>query len=165
MPAEPPAGFTHLGSSHMPHMVDVGGKAVTHREARASATIQLPRELLEMLLEDGANHKGPILETCVIAAIAAVKKTADMIPLCHPLPLTGVEVLPDIDREHARLVFSVSVQTDGKTGVEMEALHGASVAALTFYDMVKSRFKALEIGPIRLEEKQGGSTGTFKRKP
>lgn len=154
--------FTHLTEDKLPHMVSVGEKGVTLRVATAAASIQLPESLLEMLKE-GSNHKGPILHTCVLAGIQAVKKTSDAIPLCHPLPIDNIKIDPTIDELEKVLTFFVTVKTEGKTGVEMEALHGASIASLTFYDMVKSQYKDLSIKKIQLLEKSGGKSGYFKR--
>lgn len=155
---------THLDSNQLPHMVDVGEKQVTQRIATAIAKIACPEELIEQLESDGNNHKGPILHTCVLAAISAIKKTSDIIPLCHPLPLSGIDVEPELNKESLELHFKVSVKTDGKTGVEMEALHGASVAALCFYDMVKGQYRSLTISSIQLLEKSGGKSGHYVRK-
>jgi cyclic pyranopterin monophosphate synthase len=154
--------FTHISENNIPHMVEVGDKAVTKREGVASVTITLPASLLKELKASDSNHKGPILHTCVLAGIQAVKKTSELIPLCHPLPVTGVKVSPEIDEELSQLKFIVTVRTDGKTGVEMEALHGASIAALTFYDMVKSSYKDLQITDLMLLEKSGGKSGHYK---
>jgi len=154
--------FTHLQDDLTPQMVSVGDKQVTQREATAISEILLPTDLIVTLEDTGANHKGSILHTCVIAGIQAVKKTSEIIPLCHPLPVTGVDIQYNIDTESNKLSFQVTVKTDGKTGVEMEALHGASVCALTFYDMVKSTYKSLKISNVSLLEKKGGKSGHFK---
>lgn len=142
-------------------MVDVGEKGVTSRLAVAHASLNIPETLYDELQEYGNNHKGPILQTCVLAAISAVKKTSDIIPLCHPLPLLGIEVEPKFHALSKKLEFVVQVKTEGKTGVEMEAMHGASVAALTFYDMVKSKYRNVSIESIELLEKSGGSSGHY----
>ncbi len=156
--------FSHISDDGIPHMVGVGGKDITKRVAVAKASIVLPTSLIDELKASGSNHKGPILHTCVLAGIQAVKKTSELIPLCHPLPVTGVEVKPEIDIKSSELNFVVTVKTDGKTGVEMEALHGASVAALTFYDMVKSSYKDLQITAIMLLEKHGGKSGHYNNR-
>ncbi len=144
-------------------MVDVGEKPVTQRTARARARIRVPADLLRLLRRTGENRKGPILHTCVLAAIAAAKRTADIIPLCHPLPLDALEVQPELKTRPPEVIFHVTARTSGKTGVEMEALTGAAAAALTFYDMVKSGWRALSLGPIELVEKSGGRSGHFCR--
>jgi cyclic pyranopterin monophosphate synthase len=156
--------FTHLNDDATPHMVDVGEKEATKREAVAQSSIKLPDSLMKELLDSSSNHKGPILQTCVLAGIQAVKKTSDIIPLCHFLPLSGIEIEPEIVESQNMLMFKVKVKTDGKTGVEMEALHGASACALTFYDMVKSSYRDLEIEKINLLEKKGGKSGHYQAK-
>ena len=138
-------------------MVDVGAKAVTHRTAHAVAVISLPPELA-VLLHDGEikTKKGPIFHAAVLAGIMGAKKTSELIPLCHPLPLDDcqIEIVPDRDR--AEIEIHCRVQTHAKTGVEMEALTGATVAALTLYDMAKAVSPAIVIKLVRLLEKTGG---------
>ena len=149
--------FSHLDAKNRPAMVDVGAKAVTHRTAHAVAVISLPPELA-VLLHDGEikTKKGPIFHAAVLAGVMGAKKTSDLIPLCHPLPLDDcqIEIVPDRDR--AEIEIHCRVQTHAKTGVEMEALTGATVAALTLYDMAKAVSPAIVIKLVRLLEKTGG---------
>jgi cyclic pyranopterin phosphate synthase len=149
--------FSHLDAQNRPTMVNVGDKAVTKRTAHAVALVTLP-EALAALLRDGeiATKKGPIFQTAVLAGVMGAKKTGELIPLCHPLPLDDcqIEIVPDAPR--GEIAIHCRVQTHAKTGVEMEALTGASVAALTFYDMAKAVTHGLVIKDIRLLEKTGG---------
>lgn len=149
--------FSHLNAQNHPAMVDVGGKAVTRRTAHALAVVSLPGELAA-LLRDGeiATKKGPIFQTAVLAGIMGAKRTGDLIPLCHPLPLDDckVEIEPDAARGEIRIHCRVS--THARTGVEMEALTGVTTAALTFYDMGKAVTHGIVIREIRLVEKTGG---------
>ncbi len=137
-------------------MVDVGAKAATHRVAKAQAVIQLPREVLAVL-KGGELHapKGPVFQTAILAGTMAVKRTADLIPLCHPLPIEGCKIDIQLDRR-GRAVVTCEVSVHHKTGVEMEALTGASVAALTIYDMCKALSHRMTIGGIKLLSKTGG---------
>ena len=139
-------------------MVDVSGKAPTKRTARAHAFVRILPEVLAKLPE---NPKGNPLEIARVAGISAAKKTAELIPLCHPLMLSHVDVQVNIEGNGARIVSSVT--TTGPTGVEMEALTAAAVAALTVYDMTKALDKAIEIQDLYLLEKTGGKSGDFKR--
>ena len=141
-------------------MVDVSGKAVTHRTAVAEAMVHLGPELARMLKETGSTKKGPVIQTAVIAGIQGSKRTSDLIPMCHPLPLSAVEVDIHLEGEKARI--QVQVKTSNQTGVEMEALTGASVAALTLYDMCKSISKAMIIESVRLLKKTGGKSGEYR---
>ncbi len=152
---QPEKNFTHLNEGNQPRMVDVSGKAVTHRTAVAEAMVHLGPELARMLKETGSTKKGPVIQTAVIAGIQGSKRTSDLIPMCHPLPLSAVEVDIQLEGEKARI--QVQVKTSNQTGVEMEALTGASVAALTLYDMCKSISKAMIIESVRLLKKQVGS--------
>ena len=142
-------------------MVDVGAKPVTERMARASGRIRMRAETLQLIL-DRALAKGDVLEVARLAGIMAAKKTQDLVPLCHSLPLDGVEVefrpqLPDC------LVVEATARATARTGVEMEALVAVSVSALTVYDMTKAVDKVMVIEEIRLEEKRGGRSGVFLR--
>jgi len=121
----------------------------------------LGRELSEILKESGSTKKGPVLQTAVIAGIQGAKHTSELIPMCHPLPLSGVNV--DIELEGEYAVIQVTAKTTGRTGVEMEALTAASVAALTVYDMCKSVSKSMEIESICLLEKTGGKSGDYRK--
>ncbi|SQH74407.1 molybdopterin biosynthesis, protein C [Shewanella benthica] len=153
--------FTHINADGNAHMVDVTDKAVTEREARAEAYIEMAPETLEMIIS-GSHHKGDVFATARIAGIQAAKKTADLIPLCHPLMLTKVEVELEAQPEFSRVRITSLCKLSGKTGVEMEALMAASVAALTIYDMCKAVQKDMVISQTRLLEKRGGKSGHFK---
>jgi cyclic pyranopterin phosphate synthase len=149
--------FSHLDPQNRPAMVNVGEKAVTKRTAHAVAVVSLPGELAA-LLRDGeiSTKKGPIFQTAILAGVMGAKRTSDLIPLCHPLAVEDcqIEVRPDAAR--AEVAIHCRVVTHGKTGVEMEALTGASVAALTLYDMAKAVTHGIVIKEIRLLEKTGG---------
>ncbi len=149
--------FSHLDPQNRPSMVNVGEKAVTRRTAHAVAVVSLPGELAA-LLRDGeiATKKGPIFQTAVLAGVMGAKRTSDLIPLCHPLAIEDrqIEIRPDVGR--AEIEMHCRVVTHAKTGVEMEALTGATVAALTFYDMAKAVTHGIVIKDVRLVEKTGG---------
>ncbi|MEC4726246.1 cyclic pyranopterin monophosphate synthase MoaC [Shewanella sp. D64] len=153
--------FTHINADGNAHMVDVTDKAITEREARAEAFIEMAPATLEMIMS-GSHHKGDVFATARIAGIQAAKKTSDLIPLCHPLMLTKVEVELEAQPEHSRVRITSLCKLSGKTGVEMEALMAASVAALTIYDMCKAVQKDMVISQTRLLEKRGGKSGHFK---
>ncbi|MBY6187504.1 cyclic pyranopterin monophosphate synthase MoaC [Marinobacter hydrocarbonoclasticus] len=155
------SGFTHINAQGDAHMVDVTEKSVTEREARAEATIVMAPDTLAMIVE-GRHHKGDVFATARIAGIMAAKKTSDLIPLCHPLMLTKVEVELIAEPEHNRVRIQSVCKLAGQTGVEMEALTAASVAALTIYDMCKAVQKDMVIEGVRLLEKRGGKSGHFK---
>ena len=142
-------------------MVDVSAKTETVREARAEAFITMEAATLSMIIE-GSHHKGDVFATARIAGIQAAKRTWDLIPLCHPLMLSKVEVNLAAEPEHNRVRTESVCRLTGKTGVEMEALTAASVAALTIYDMCKAVQKDMGSGPVRLLEKSGGKSGDFK---
>lgn len=150
----------HLDEAGQAHMVDVGDKAATRRQAVAEALVRMSAESTAALFGGGL-AKGDALAVARVAGIQAAKRTSELIPLCHPLALTGVEI--DIVQVDEGAHISVRVGTTGPTGVEMEALTAASVAALSLYDMVKSLERGVEIGPIRLLEKSGGRSGTWVR--
>jgi len=153
--------LTHVDSEGRSRMVDVTGKQQTHRVARAEAFVEMSAPTLK-LLRNNALPKGNPLETARIAGIQAAKKTSDLIPLCHPLPLTHVDVSITIVKGGAKLESTAS--TKAETGVEMEALTAAAVAALTLYDMCKAVEKGITIGNVRLVEKTGGKSGRWVRK-
>ena len=153
--------LTHINASGDAHMVDVSGKDDTVREARAEAFVEMAESTLAMIIS-GNHHKGDVFATARIAGIQAAKKTWDLIPLCHPLLLTKVEVNLEAQPEFNRVRIESRCRLSGKTGVEMEALTAASVAALTIYDMCKAVQKDMVIGPIRLLQKSGGKSGDFK---
>ena len=146
--------LTHINAAGEAHMVDVSAKEETVREARAEAFVTMQ--------PDGSHHKGDVFATARIAGIQAAKRTWDLIPLCHPLMLSKVEVNLQAQPEHNRVRIESLCRLTGKTGVEMEALTAASVAALTIYDMCKAVQKDMVIGPVRLLAKSGGKTGDFK---
>jgi cyclic pyranopterin phosphate synthase len=154
--------LTHLDEAGHAHMVDVSGKSDTDRTACATATVQLTKAAMAVLLE-GNLKKGDALAVARIAGIMAAKKTSELIPLCHPLPITKVSVDLEPDRATHQVLITATVKTRGQTGVEMEALTAASTAALTVYDMMKAIDKGLTITSIQLEEKQGGKSGTWRR--
>ena len=152
--------FNHFDGEGRAHMVDVRGKEPTDREARAEAVVQLGSEVLAAVMDRNIS-KGDVFGVARLAGIAAVKKTSDLIPLAHPLAVhhAAVEFTPDVARGTVRIVCTVGALE--KTGVEMEAMTGASVAALAVYDMCKGRDKSISIGPVRLLHKSGGKSGTF----
>ncbi|MGC1508360.1 cyclic pyranopterin monophosphate synthase MoaC [Ketobacter sp. MCCC 1A13808] len=152
--------LTHLDDQGRANMVDVTDKLVTSREARAEAVINMLPETLAMIAE-GRHKKGDVLAVARIAGIQAAKRTSDLIPLCHPLLLTSVKVVltPDFDASAMRV--TTVCRLAGQTGVEMEALTAASVAALTLYDMCKAVDKGMVINQVRLLEKTGGKSGTW----
>lgn len=152
------ADFTHFNDAGDPHMVDVGGKAVSTRRAVAHGVITMTDETLAMI-RDGGHKKGDVIQIAQLAGIMAAKKTPDLIPLCHPLSLNHVSV--DIAMTDSGLEITAECRLDGKTGVEMEALTAVSIAALTVYDMCKAVDKAMVIGPIKLRHKSGGKSGDF----
>ena len=152
--------LTHLDSQGRAHMVDVTDKSVTFREAVAEARVRMLPETLKMIV-DGAHPKGDVFAVARIAGIQAAKKTSDLIPLCHPLMLTGVKVELSADGLDAVRIVA-RCKLSGQTGVEMEALTAASVAALTIYDMCKAVDRGMTIENIRLLEKLGGKSGHFK---
>lgn len=153
--------LTHINAAGEAHMVDVSAKAETEREARAEAYVEMKPETLAMIVE-GKHHKGDVFATARIAGIQAAKRTWELIPLCHPLLLTKVEVQLFAEVDTHRVRIESCCRLTGKTGVEMEALTAASVAALTIYDMCKAVQKDMVIGPVRLLAKSGGKSGDFK---
>ena len=154
------SAFSHIDEKGNAIMVDVTDKAVTVREAEAEGTIFVGEEILHLLTE-GEIEKGDVLGTARIAGIMACKKTSDIIPLCHPLPLTKTSVEFEILGEQKAVKAICRVRTEGKTGVEMEALTGVSAALLTIYDMCKAISKSMVMGDIHLAEKSGGRSGHF----
>lgn len=150
---------THLDESGAASMVDVGAKSATQRRAVAGGRITMSPSALEAI-RNGNAPKGDVLSTARIAGIMAAKRTADLIPLCHPLALTKVGV--DFAWEERGIVVTATAQTMGQTGVEMEALTAASVALLTLYDMTKALDRAMILGDIRLLEKSGGRSGDWR---
>jgi cyclic pyranopterin monophosphate synthase len=153
------AGLTHLDAAGAAHMVDVGAKAVTRREAVAVGRIDMAAAAIAAI-RTGTATKGDVLAVARVAGIMAAKRTSDLIPLCHPLPLSRVAI--DLAVDEAGIAVTATVATDGKTGVEMEALSAASVALLTVYDMAKALDKAMVIGGVRVIEKRGGRSGDWR---
>lgn len=153
--------LTHLDEHGAARMVDVAAKDVTHRRAVATATVRMKPETLAMIVE-GRAPKGDVFAVARVAGIQAAKKTADLIPLCHPLPITAVSV--ELEPGDALVSITATVETDAKTGIEMEALTAASVAALALYDMCKAVDRGMEITGVRLLEKSGGKSGTWLAK-
>ena len=154
--------LTHLDDNQRPKMVDVSDKHQTTRVAVASGIIQMSQDAYVNVVSK-SNKKGPVLQTAVVAAIMGVKQTSTLIPMCHPLNLSGINC--DIDElpELPGFKLSVTAKLTGQTGVEMEALTGVSVGLLTIYDMVKAIDKGMIISNVQLEEKSGGKNGDFKR--
>ena len=150
--------LTHVDSTGRAHMVDVGDKPVTERIAIAKGEVLMQKSTFD-LIRDGALKKGDVLTVAQIAGITAAKRTSDLIPLCHPLPLSKVDVEIALNESLPGVVITATVKTSGKTGVEMEALTAVSVAALTVYDMAKAAEKTMRIPNIRLVEKRGGQSG------
>lgn len=153
--------FTHFDSSGQAHMVDVGAKTETHRRASACGKITMAPATLAMILS-GESRKGDVLGIARIAAIQGSKRTADLIPLCHPIPLTHVAVEFIIDEATSQITCKVTAETIGRTGIEMEALTAVSVALLTIYDMAKAIDRGMKIDSIRLLEKEGGKSGHWR---
>ncbi len=153
--------LTHINAAGEAHMVDVSAKAVTVREARAEVLVLMQPETLQMIIE-GSHHKGDVFATARIAGIQAAKRTWELIPLCHPLMLSKVEVNLEAEPDHSRVRITTLCRLTGKTGVEMEALTAASVAALTIYDMCKAVQKDIVIDQLRLISKSGGKSGDFQ---
>lgn len=154
--------LTHLDENDRPKMVDVSSKENTKRVAVASGIISMSREAYDNVISN-QNKKGPVLQTAVVAAIMGTKKTPELIPMCHPLLLSGinceVEELPKLPG----FKLTVTTKLSGQTGVEMEALTGVSIGLLTIYDMVKAIDKGMVISNVQLEHKSGGKTGDFQR--
>jgi cyclic pyranopterin phosphate synthase len=153
--------LTHFDESGASRMVDVGAKPETHRVARASALVRMQPATLT-LIRDKEVAKGDVREVARLAGIMAAKRTADLIPLCHPLPLTSVEVSFAFDGDCV-LRIEATARVFGRTGVEMEALTAVTVAALTVYDMCKAADRSMTIERVRLVEKSGGKSGDFRR--
>jgi cyclic pyranopterin phosphate synthase len=154
--------LTHLDENQRPKMVDVSDKEDTTRVAVASGTIEMSQDAYDAIVSE-ATKKGPVLQTAVIASIMGVKKTSELIPMCHPLNLSGincdVEELPELPG----FKLTVTAKLTGQTGVEMEALTGTSIGLLTIYDMVKAIDKGMIIRNVQLETKSGGKSGDYKR--
>ena len=150
--------FSHINKKNQPKMVNVGDKKVTKRKAIAMATMFLGSEIISHFNDNQLiTKKGPVFQTAIIAGIQAVKKTSELIPMCHPLLINGVDIdIEIIDKEHIKIVCAVAIE--GKTGVEMEALTGVNIAALTVYDMCKAISQKMIIKEVKLIEKSGGKS-------
>src|SRR3972149_1370838 len=156
--------LTHFDAGGQAHMVDVGGKAETHRAARACGSIRTQPATLRLILE-GTAKKGDVLGVARLAAIQAAKRTAELIPLAHPLALTRIDAEFEADPVRCGVTLSVTVETLGRTGVEMEALTAVSVGLLTIYDMCKAVDRGMRIESVLLLEKKGGKSGHYRHKP
>jgi len=160
-PLPPPASpFTHFDAAGAAHMVDVSGKAETHRIARAAGSIRMQPATLA-LIASGQAKKGDVIGIARIAAIQGAKRTAELVPLCHPLPITRVAVDFEIDAAGSSVHCTAQVETLGRTGVEMEALTAVQVGLLTVYDMCKAADRGMVMGNIRVLEKHGGKSGDW----
>ena len=155
------SGLTHFDAQGQAHMVDVGAKAASHRVAVASGRIQMEPATLD-LVRQGTAKKGDVLGVARIAGIQASKRTSELIPLCHPIPLTRVAVEFEVDDAGNAVVCTATAETVGPTGVEMEALTAVQVALLTVYDMCKAVDRGMTITEVRLLEKRGGKSGEWK---
>ncbi len=155
------SGLTHFDAQGQAHMVDVSGKSHTDRIAVAEGYIKMSCETLEIISE-GTAKKGDVLSVARLAGIMGAKKTADLIPLCHPLPITKVAVDLTVDPDRPGVRVEATVKTSGQTGVEMEALTAVAIACLTVYDMVKAVEKSMTIEDIRLVLKDGGKSGRYE---
>jgi len=153
--------LTHLDEQGQARMVDVQDKADTVREAVARGEVAMRSETAA-LIQSGTAAKGDVLAVARLAGIMGAKRTSDLIPLCHPLPLTGADVSFEWDEPHGRLLIRASARTVGKTGVEMEALTAVTVAALTVYDMCKAVDRGMRIEAVRVVRKTGGKSGTYE---
>lgn len=162
MKGEGGGGLSHLDETGRPRMVDVSGKRVSRRVAVAEGRVKLAPETLAAI-RSNATPKGDVLAVARLAAIGGAKRTADWIPLCHPLPIEAVDVEIDLDDAAGEVRLRVRVSAEGRTGVEMEAMCAVAAGALTVYDMVKGIDRGVSIGPIRLLEKRGGRSGTWTR--
>lgn len=152
--------LTHVDESGRVHMVDVGPKPETERLAVAAGEVVVRPETLDLIAK-GELAKGDVLNTARLAGVMAAKRTAELIPLCHPVPLTHINVELSLDKASSRVKINASVRSRGRTGVEMEALTAVSVAALTVYDMAKAVERTMRIENVRLVEKRGGQRGDY----
>ena len=158
------SGLTHFDDKGAAHMVDVSGKAHTDRVAIAEGYVKMSQETLDIIAE-GRAKKGDVLSVARLAGIMGAKKTADLIPLCHPLPITKVAVEMSLEPELPGVRVEATVKTGGQTGVEMEALTAVTTSCLTIYDMVKAVEKSMQIEGIRLLVKEGGKSGRYEAHP
>ena len=155
--------LTHLDENDRPKMVDVSDKSETKRIAIASGEITMSQDAFDAIISN-TTKKGPVLQTAVVAAIMGVRKTSDLIPMCHPLLLSRINCDIEVKPELPGFKLIVTAKLNGQTGVEMEALTGVSVGLLTIYDMVKAIDKSMIISKVQLENKSGGKSGDFNRK-
>ncbi|MCU0900916.1 MAG: cyclic pyranopterin monophosphate synthase MoaC [Cypionkella sp.] len=162
--AAEPSGLTHFDAAGAAHMVDVSGKPVTDRVAVARGSVVMSAQTLDLVMS-GSAKKGDVLGVARLAGIMGAKRTADLIPLCHPLPITKVALSLTPDPALPGIVVEATVKTGGQTGVEMEALTAVSVACLTIYDMVKAVEKSMRIEGIHLVLKEGGKSGRYEAAP
>lgn len=154
--------LSHVNEQNHPTMVDISSKNQTHRLAKAGGKITMNAQAYESIIKNKA-YKGPVLQTAVIAAIMGAKKTSSLIPMCHPLPLSSVDIqINQDDKTHSFTLYSI-VKTQSRTGVEMEALTSVNIGLLTIYDMVKAIDKSMVITDIKLIEKNGGKSGDYHR--
>jgi cyclic pyranopterin phosphate synthase len=156
--------LTHFNTAGEAHMVDVGGKPVTRRRAVAEGRILMEPETLR-LIASGGHRKGDVLGIARIAGIMGAKRAADLVPLCHPIPLTGIEIALEIREGESAVYCRATVECEGRTGVEMEALCAIQVSLLTVYDMCKAVDRSMTLSDIRLLEKTGGRSGHWQRAP
>src|SRR5215831_135657 len=158
-----PRALSHLDSAGRVRMVDVGGKRVTRRTAVARGRVFMHRDTLQ-LLRSGRTPKGNVLVAAHLAGVMAAKRTADLVPLAHPLPLERIEVAFSLDDDSASVGIEARVSCRGRTGVELEALTAAMISALTLYDMLKAVDRGMVMGEFALWEKRGGRSGTYRRR-
>lgn len=155
-------GFTHFNDQGQAHMVNVSDKDITSRKAVARGRIYMNKEVISHI-NSGTMKKGDVLGVAQVAGVMGAKKTSDLIPMCHPLPLTGVDLVLNVNTEELCVEIEATAETIGRTGVEMEALSAVSTAALTIYDMCKAVDKSMVIKDICLVHKSGGKSGDFNR--
>lgn len=160
LPEENYQGLTHFDASGQAHMVDVASKADTHRSATARGKISMLRDTFD-IIKNGDAKKGDVIGIARIAAIMAAKRTSDLIPLCHPLPISKVKVEFEFIEKEAQIICTAQVETVGKTGVEMEALTAVQIGLLTIYDMCKAIDRGMVMSDIRVMEKHGGKSGDW----
>jgi len=158
------AELTHFDDRGQAHMVDVGGKSITHRRASAEGRITMEPATLELIVS-GSHKKGDVIGVARVAGIMGAKKTADLVPLCHPLALTKVSIECETNPKTSSVHCRATVETRGQTGVEMEALTAVQITLLTIYDMCKAVDRGMTMSDIRLVEKSGGKSGTWHRNP
>ena len=152
--------FSHITSQGKARMVNISAKSITKRMARAESLVKVGTDIIKKIRDYGGLGKGNVMEAARISGIFAAKHTSDLIPMCHPLLLDAVEIDIELDKDTVRI--ESRIYSEGKTGVEMEAMTAAAISALTVYDMVKSAGKGIQIGPVRLLEKEGGKSGHWR---